>query len=953
VNLRHLSARARSGWRSSTNRSIGGSLFASGSLQLAVIISGVLVARSLGPEDRGHLALLVLISTVCCLIGTIGLPLALTYYIARDGSHARQIAFSLLRPGVFQVVATLGLQTAVLAALVVDEPGRVKAAALISLLLVPGVLAFAYGTAILQGQQRFTAFNILRILPTAAYVAGVLVAFMLHAADLISVMTVWATAYFVGGFLALGVAVRGLPTAPASSPPPSRSRMTKFGLKSLFGSISPIDALRLDQALVGLFVTPVALGLYVVAQAFTNLPRIVAASIGMVVFPQVAAHQDRAAARRAVWKYFLLGTALCALVVAALEVVAAELVTLFFGSEFSEATSIAQILILGTFFMAARRVLSDGVNGLGNPGLGTAAEVASWVLLVPSVAILLPRYGVDGVALALTFAWAGSLLFLVALVAVGEPRLADAWRSIWGLLRRLTTRPRFVTNRELIGLAAVVAVAVAAAITVALLPPSAALIAIAVLSAALFIAFGRSALRQKAHTLRVRLAGARSTRDDGEAASVGSDAEFRLARRLYYLGLVFLTLLTFRVAGQVTYSDILFLFSFVLACTELVVARRRVPMLLPSLLLIGMALFSLGGLLSTFYSLEAFKSTAVIVRLIFLTVFWFWLGTVVLNSREHVMKAATVWVASAAVCGSAAALQVLGGEGLPLTGELAFGRATGFTAQPNDLGGLTAVAFVPALMLAARRRISVPQRVFSYLLLLLVGGGLILSGSVGGLLAAAAATFVWFAFQRTSIESLLVFTALGACVVGVMAVQAVRGAPTPLERIDTVTRSSSESGGAGTLDSRIAIYRVAAASIREHPLVGVGLDLVSVTKPFGVVSYEYEVHNLVIGTWYKAGLLGLVGIMIAFFAVLRTGWIAILQSKAENEQMLAVALVGSVVAFVTFAMSEPVLFSRYGWISAALLLALRGVQVRGLSVSSVADPAKNRRKSVVLAPLRP
>ena len=48
--------------------------------------------------------------------------------------------------------------------------------------------------------------------------------------------------------------------------------MTRFGLKSLFGSISPIDTLRLDQAVVGLLLTPVALGFYVVAQASRTFP---------------------------------------------------------------------------------------------------------------------------------------------------------------------------------------------------------------------------------------------------------------------------------------------------------------------------------------------------------------------------------------------------------------------------------------------------------------------------------------------------------------------------------------------------------------------------------------------------------------------------------------------------------------------------------------------------------
>src|SRR5207253_10531098 len=113
--------------------------------------------------------------------------------------------------------------------------------------------------------------------------------------------------------------------------------------------------------------------------------------------------------------------------------------------------------------------------------------------------------------------------------------------------------------------------------------------------------------------------------------------------------------------------------------------------------------------------------------------------------------------------------------------------------------------------------------------------------------------------------------------------------------------------GGGSLDSRIATYRVAATAIRRDPFVGVGLDLVSVTRPWGVVSYEYDVHNLVIGTWYKAGVFGLIGILVAVFALLRAGWTTILRTRDDGEQKVVAALLGSFVAFVVFAMGAPVL----------------------------------------------
>jgi O-antigen/teichoic acid export membrane protein len=931
---------------------VAGSLVAAGGLQLLIIVSGVLVARGLGPEDRGYLALLVVVSGVCSLAGSIGLPSAVTYYIARDPSHAREVASSLLMPGVVQVGATFALQTAVLVVLVMNEPERVKIAAMISLLLAPGILALSYGLAILQGQQRFTAFNVLRVLPTIAYVAAVLIIFVLDAADLVRLMTIWATTNFVGGFLALAVAVRGLPTARLAGSPPPRPQVLKFGLKSVFGSLSPVDTLRLDQAVVGLFLNPVALGFYVVAQAFTNLPRLVAASVGVVAYPQVASQPDPRAARRAMWRYFLLGTALSALVVGVLQMATGDLVRLFFGSDFTEATPIARILLVAALFIAARRVLTDATNGMGYPGLGAVSEVASWVALLPTLAILLPRFGVEGVALALTISWGASLLLLLVLVALAGTRLPAALRARWDLRTRFRTRPGLVTRHQLVAFTIAVAASALAGIAVATFPARTALVGVLALSAALFFAFGRTALGHT-YSASVRLARAHSSPGDGEEpSSQRHDAEFSPPRLLYYLGLVLLSLLTLRAGGQVTLSDVLFLFSFLLACAELVIVRRQVPIRLPFLLLLGIAIFSVGGLLSTFQSYHYVSSTAVIVRLIFLTIFWFWLGTIVLNRREHVMKATNLWVASAAVGGAAAVVQLLVGD-VFLGGTAAGGRMTGFTTHPNDLGGLTCIAFVPALMLAARHSIPAPRRLLSYAVLLLVVAGLILSGSIGALIAAAAATLVWFAFQRSSVHSILVFTTLGLCVVAVMTVQVMRGAPTPLERYDMVTSGTSNGAASvGSVEERLVVYRSAADAIEENPFVGVGLDLRSATKPFGQENYHYDVHNLVIGLWYKAGLFGLAGMLIAFLAVFRTGWTAILRSKSEPERRLAVALVSSAVAFFMFAMSAPVLFSRYGWISAALLLALRAVQQRGARAAPVTWNERDVREAA-LAPMRP
>jgi O-antigen ligase len=329
----------------------------------------------------------------------------------------------------------------------------------------------------------------------------------------------------------------------------------------------------------------------------------------------------------------------------------------------------------------------------------------------------------------------------------------------------------------------------------------------------------------------------------------------------------------------------------------------------------------------------------VIARLVFLTVFWFWLGTVVLRRQAHITRAIGFWVASAAIAGGGAILQLVAGDVIP-GASIEGGRATGFAAHPNDLGALTAIAFVPALMLASRARASFVTRGWSYVSLLLIAAGLVLSGSIGGVIAAAVAVVIWLGLQRMSAHALLALATLTASLVALAAL----GAPHPLDRLASVTSSTSLPSGAtqlGSVDQRIGTYRVAIARIQENPFVGVGLDLKSVTRPFGVEAYEYDVHNLVIGLWYKTGLLGLAGILLALLAILRSGWTAILESRSAGESKVAIALMSSLVAFVVFAMTAPVLFSRFGWITAALVLALRSVQRE----SEAPEPAVHPRKA--------
>ena len=409
-----------------------GSVLSSFAIQSSLLISGPLVARMLGPEDRGLLALLTLVPGVLWQLVSIGLPLGVTYEVARRPDRARSILRSVVPLVLAQIAVVVPIQALALWLILGSEPAYVELAAIYTLAALPIILIHEYALSLLRGQGRFRASNALRPLPLALYAAGAAVAFAVGTDDLVTVAVLWVGAALAASAAAAFFAVYRLrDVAPTQSLGSTRRRDTvRFGLRSWLGSMSPTETFRIDQAVVGLLLSPTALGLYVVALAFTNLPRIVAQNMGMVIYPMLAARGPYGAARRAMWGYVAAGSCVCVAITLGLEVAVGTLLPFFFGNDFTVAVGPSRLLLVGAAFFAARRLLTDGTRGLGHPTLGTAAELVSWVLLPVSLAIFVPSHGLTGVALAFVVSSGVSFLVLVGLTLIAPRRARRDRRSV-------------------------------------------------------------------------------------------------------------------------------------------------------------------------------------------------------------------------------------------------------------------------------------------------------------------------------------------------------------------------------------------------------------------------------------------------------------------------------------------------------------------------------------------
>jgi O-antigen/teichoic acid export membrane protein len=400
ASIRRLVQELSRGTRSQdASRLITWSLLTGLAAQAALLISGPVVARLLGVEHRGYLALFMLLPPVVTQIAHLGLPDALPFHLTGDIRRLAGIRRAIWRPLVLQTSLATCVSSLAIIPFVRGRPAEVVLAGMLSVPMIALSLAQSYGLSILSGLHQFARFQLLRLAPAVIYAVGTLYLYVVGVHSLPMVMLTWLSSQVLVVIL-LAAALPRVPVDSAADGPTTKT-LLQFGVRGWLGTTAPIEALRPDQLVVGLFLSPSALGLYVVGIAFTNLPRFLAQSVGLVTYPRIAAERDAVLAFRLLKRHLFVTLGASGTVVVVVSVVCGTLIPKIFGQEFSAAVPVTRILLIAAIPNSIRRVLGDGLRGMGRPGAAAVAEIVTALTLLASLALLLPRWHIEGAAAAL------------------------------------------------------------------------------------------------------------------------------------------------------------------------------------------------------------------------------------------------------------------------------------------------------------------------------------------------------------------------------------------------------------------------------------------------------------------------------------------------------------------------------------------------------------------------
>lgn len=398
-------------------RPIAISVSASLAIQGVNLLTGVLLARELGVNDRGELAAVILWPTIVAAAGSAGFIEAVTYQ-----ASIRRFPYHVVVGTTLVLVAAETLVLLAAAAVAVplalrDYDDDVLGTALLFLLFVPLNLLTVHMLAILNGAQRFRAFHALRFAVIGASAVGLGALALAGSLDVRGAAIAYLAANVATCAVATLLVLGPLERLPSSDRPLMRE-LFGFGLKSNVSNVSTLLNERLDQLVISAFLAPRQLGLYVVAVTFTSLSTLLGYSVSSVALPVVAGLESAAERRAAAARY----TRLTLLATGALAIPAALaapfLIDVVFGEEFGDAADVARILVLASALLATGRVLGSILKAVNRPLEAGTAELAGLAVTAVALAALLPAFDLTGAAVASALAYLVTAGWLARRVSV-------------------------------------------------------------------------------------------------------------------------------------------------------------------------------------------------------------------------------------------------------------------------------------------------------------------------------------------------------------------------------------------------------------------------------------------------------------------------------------------------------------------------------------------------------
>ena len=367
------------------------------------VVTSVLIARSLGPEGRGAMAIAGALTAIAVQLGNFGLHASNSWAVARQPKLlpaliANSALLSLLIGGA-EAVAILSV--GVLLPGVLPLMGVLLAVALAG---IPVGLGTLFIQNLLLGLQRVRDYNILELGGRVLGIAATICVIVAGLASPLSLLIVGTLTTLVMTLVTGGRLWRLAEERPTPSLRLVR-QYGRFGLKAYFSALVSFLVLRFDLFIVEAVRGLEAVGQYSIAVAVSDLVYTLPVVVGTLLFPRLARMESSVEQVRFTRDVVVRVGAVMLIAGALSALLAQPLIGLLYGSRFEPSVPAFLWLLPGIVALSVHTIVMNYCAATGYPAIALIASILGFVANVVLNIALLPVLGIVGASISSTIAY--------------------------------------------------------------------------------------------------------------------------------------------------------------------------------------------------------------------------------------------------------------------------------------------------------------------------------------------------------------------------------------------------------------------------------------------------------------------------------------------------------------------------------------------------------------------
>jgi O-antigen/teichoic acid export membrane protein len=397
-------------------------------LLIVVVVNALVLARVLKPQRFGEYFLFLRLVSVLAAFADIGLSQSANAFYGRHKEWRGRIHWITLRlVPVFWLAATIigGLTLWFGEQLLL--PNLPHLLTIMAFVVLPFSLYANLWNSMMIGMAQIWRVNLLQLVMctlslilTCIFVVSLGGGVRTAAINYLGVMFVQFVVMLIMGF-------RISKDMPSLEPPVDlQHKMLSFGLRAYPGSIGHLLWTRIPVFILNITHGSAAVGIFSVAQQVVEKMLLPVEAVQDVVYQKMSVSPRRVAANAmtlylrltwwGIWGIVLLGALFSYL-----------MIVILLGSEYMQAIGVAQVLFVGSAFVAISLLLDTFfVNQLHRPGLVSILAWLKFTLGVVLALLLIPRYGQKGAAAAMVVTQIlGAVVYIWLYLRITETRFSD------------------------------------------------------------------------------------------------------------------------------------------------------------------------------------------------------------------------------------------------------------------------------------------------------------------------------------------------------------------------------------------------------------------------------------------------------------------------------------------------------------------------------------------------